>query len=319
MTEKEARQLIKRFIPLMTTRADDHLGTLLDGKPHQLLSQLQAAMNVKVTCTSYIEPNILKNCHLPECAWKLRHVRFDNVAIDTQKLVDELSRDKHPYYKKIEVIRDDITFKLYSVESNKNKAISTQKNNWGDMLKMLNSLDKPVMPEILHWFPNIDVNLHAIVYKTPTGRTLHDKYATIGKKFETQHPDTIAGALPPYWATVSTVRHTMQPRLIRIVCDLFVMLYNGSKSLPLTAFKYQDLSKEPDWEKIWKQGDDRRMINVDDWRLQNIMETDDNEYLIADFDRATVTDPTNGIIRFVADFRNQTNLTINPERLAKCL
>ena len=78
----------------------------------------------------------------------------------------------------------------------------------------------------------------------------------------------------------------------------------------LTSWNYQQTENEPEWGDRWDFTDTRRILNVDDWRLQNIIESTDGSWKFVKLDRTVMTDPTNAIKRFIADLRSQTNITV---------
>lgn len=91
-------------------------------------------------------------------------------------------------------------------------------------------------------------------------------------------------------------------------------MYNAmedqTSNINLSRFVYQELENEPEWKDIWLPGRSNLMINVDDWRLPNIIEQPDGEWKFVKLDRVVVVDKENAKQRFIADLRSQTNINV---------
>ena len=71
---------------------------------------------------------------------------------------------------------------------------------------------------------------------------------------------------------------------------------------------------EPEWEEIWQQDTDDIIWHIDDWNLENIIDTDFG-YRLINVDRSVITSLNNCIQRFVTDFRTETNIKWNSKEL----
>lgn len=311
--------VFQQLIPLMYKCKERHDEILTNGAKHSLTSRVYDRLGLDIFTTPYIEPNIIKTAETKKGSWKLRQPIFDNVPKTEQDIVDVITKSfSHPYYKRLTAIDRDkqLVYKLYSIEHQRNYAIQQQGDKWGEMVSKLCE-HAPSTCKILEWLPNIDNNLHGAIFEYIDGETVDNIYCEVGKKLDTGHPDVIAGKLEPYWGTISCVGVSDYMFIKRNIVNMFTDIGRSCLSVDLSRWDYQRTENEPDWTEQWITSDTRRILNVDDWRLQNIIETPSGDWKFIKLDRVVMTDPTNATKRFAADMRNQTNISIDFETTIK--
>lgn len=289
-----------------------HSNIIVDGECHPFKEFIEREYKCKINCVAYIEPYHVRNAESDNSRWKLRQPQFQSIEnINTINILNQLKRNTHPYYKKIYTRHNDLCIKIYSTEFGKNAAIKNNTKNWGNMLDILSK--GKVIPEIIEWLPEFRDDVHVLIYKHVDGTALDVKYGNICKKWDTGHPDSIAGILPPYWATITAVNYKHIAKVKRQILDLFKRQYEISCNTNLSHYNYQLLDREGEWENMWRYGDDRKIINIDDWRLQNIIELQSGDCIVHKFDRIILSDYTNAFYRLKADLRNQSNIEITED------
>ena len=312
------KQDIERYLPILTSRDHDHQhrDILLNGQEHTMVKKLKSdAIDIHVT--PYIDDNILRTASTKRSRWKLRQPLFSDIEnITTDAILNKLNELSHPYYKRITIIdrRNSYVIKLYSTEHRKNYAIRYQGEQWANNIQYVNDRCS-IFPKLLYYNSDIVPNVHAAVFELVSGDTLFDMYAYYDKKMDDGHPDVIAGRLEPYQASISAVRIEHIMRVRGILLSMFSELYSVTRDIQNKKHIYQQTDNEPDWTNRWCDQDDRRMINPDDWRLENIKLTPEGNYRFVKVDRTVISDPVNATHRFIADLRNQTNLNFNFDRV----
>jgi len=304
--------VFQQLLPIMYP-VDNHTDILTGKTKHPHVIKLVNETDLDIYTTYYIEPDIVKNAETKKGAWKLRQEVFADVPKTEHNIIQAIvTKFEHPYYKRVTAIdrQSNVVYKLYSTEHQRNYAIQQQGDRWGDMVRQLCDVNDSVC-NILEWIPNIDTNVHAAMYEYVPGETVDNIYCEVGKKYDTGHPDVIAGKLEPYWGTISCVNVSDYMHIKREVIKMYINMCTSCRDMDLSIWNYQQTENEPDWSSRWEQGDNRHVLNVDDWRLQNIIETDQGDWKYIKPDRLVMTDLTNATNRFVADMRNQTNISID--------
>lgn len=311
--------IFPQLIPIMLPDRIGFKELLRGDRRHSALIKATNELNLDIYTTPYIEPEIIKNADTDKGSWKLRQPIFKDIVKTEENVINTIVKNfAHPYYKRITAIdrTKGVVYKLYSTEHQRNYALQQQGDDWGNMVKQLCECNDNVA-KIIEWLPNISKNLHGAMFEYIPGQTVDDMYCEVGKKLDTGHPDVVSGKLKPYWGTISCVNVHDYYKIKRKVTDMFVKLCITTSKINLQQWQYQQTENEPDWTEKWSHDDNRRILNFDDWRLQNIMITPDGEWKFIKLDRLVMTDPTNATERFVADMRNQTNITMDVKSIMK--
>jgi len=306
---------ITQFIPIMEEKDNALYGDILTGvTANPLIDKIKAETGVDdIITVPYIQPWVLHSIDTPKGKWKLRQPLFED-KYDGQDFAEhvheKLGELMHPYYKRVCIIdaKKGIVTKFYSTEARKNYAHIFQGSHWGDSIKQINK-HTSCIPKLLHWFPEWRDNINVAVFEYVEGKSLQELYSIPGKHYDRGHPDVVAGRLPSFWGKIDSVNFKNIIKVKNIVESLFIELYRCSQEVDFTSMTYQELDNEPEWLEIWKIPGTERMWNPDDWSLENIVETPAGDYKMIKLDRSVVTDPDNAVERFIADFRNQTNIT----------
>lgn len=310
--------VFQQLLPVMYP-VDGHADILTGKLRHPHVIKLVNETDLDIYTTHYIEPNIIKNAETKWGSWKLRHEIFDDVPKTEHDIIEAIvTKFEHPYYKRVTAIdrQNNVVYKLYSVEHRRNYAIQQQGDRWGDMVEQLCDNYSDIC-DIIEWIPNIDTNVHAAMYEYIPGETVDNMYCEVGRKYDTGHPDVVAGKLEPYWGTISCVNVNDYMYTKRKIINMYIDMCRSCKHMNLSMWNYQQTENEPDWTDRWELGDTRYVLNVDDWRMQNIVETPAGEWKYIKPDRLVMTDLTNATNRFVADMRNQTNITLDFNTIIK--
>jgi hypothetical protein len=310
--------IFQQLISLMFS-CERHKRVLLGEAKHADHAKLSRELNLDIYVTPYIEPQILKNAETEAGRWKLRQPIFNDVNKTESDIIQAITEQfVHPYYKRVTAIDRDkgVVYKLYSIEHQRNYAIQQQGDKWGHMVMQLCE-STPLVCNMIDWLPNLENNIHGAIFEYVDGETVDSMYCEIGRKLDTGHPDVVAGNLKPYWGTISCVNVNNYMFIKRKIINMYVDICRSSQHVNMSDWNYQQTDNEPDWTALWVTDDPRRILNVDDWRLQNIIETPSGDWIYIKPDRVVLTDPSNATKRFVADMRNQTNISIAFETTIK--
>lgn len=313
-------QDIKRYLPVMTDRENDydHRCVLLRRQEHSAVKRLKSD-TIEIHVTPYIDDYTLRTASTKRSRWKLRQPFFADIDnINTDTILNRMQDLSHPYYKRVTIIdkQNRHVIKLYSTEHRKNYSIQYQGEQWANNIRYVNNRCD-MFPKLLYYAGEIVPDIHAAVFEYIPGETLFDKYSYYDEKMDHGHPDVIAGNLDPYQAIISAVKIEHAAKVRSILLNMYVRLYKITKDIQKVEHINQMTANEPDWQDRWCV-DDRRMINPDDWRLENIKQIDES-YKFIKIDRTVVTDPVNATHRFIADLRNQTNLNFQYDRVLEKL
>ena len=300
------RHLLDRVLPLMYEDVDQYEDILLGGV-NPLIKKVESATNTVIHPTPYIQPWVLKDINTKKAQWKLRQPLFRRDTFSSEHIFEQLKTLEHPFYKRITIIDrvNNTVIKIYSVEARKNYALVFQKDSWAQNIMEINNYTDCI-PKLLQWLPNFRTNIHIAVFEYIKGIPLKQLYSYPGRQFDTGHPDVITGKLDPYWGNIDSVPYEHIIKVKSVIENLYSKLYIASQLANITG--HQQLDNEPDWEERWLPTHDKMVWHIDDWNLQNIIETENGEYKAIKLDRAVVCDINNATARLMADLRNQTNI-----------
>lgn len=301
--------VFQQLLPLMF-RCDNHMDVIQGYDVHDELLKIVNNTGLSIHLTPYIHPYYINNTDTDNSKWKLRQPIFKDIELTKDNVINTITNtSQHPYYKRITAIDREkkLVHKLYSTEQQKNYAIQQQGDLWGEMVKRLCENTDQVC-KMYDWQTDVSHSVYGATFEYIEGASAHNTYCHIGSKMETKHPDVIAGRLKPYMATISCVNYKSYSHVKAQLLDMFNNVTSIINNVD-NRWLYQQTQNEPDWTEQWEQHDDRRVLNVDDWRLQNII-ISDIRWRYVKLDRVVMTDPTNAWKRFKADLRNQTNITV---------
>ena len=163
------------------------------------------------------------------------------------------------------------------------------------------------IPKIYDYKPNWRHNLYVAVFEYIEGTVLGDKYEWTEQYDDEGKPDVRAGRNDPYWGKVCGVNYKDMRPVKAEIKNIFIELVRASRHVGFDHAPLQILDNEPEWEEIWHPETDDRIWHIDDWNLENIIDTDSG-YRLINLDRSVVTNLNNSIQRFIADFRTETNI-----------
>ena len=301
--------IFQQLLPLMF-RCENHMDVIQGYGAHDELQKAVDNTGMDIHLTPYIHPYYINNTDTDNSRWKLRQPIFEDVDLTKDNVINTITNtSQHPYYKRITAIdrKNKLVHKLYSTEQQKNYAIQQQGDMWGEMVKRLCDNTDQVC-KIYDWQTDVSQNVYGATFEYIPGASAHNTHCYTGSKMETKHPDVTAGRLKPYMATISCVNYKSYSHVKSQLLNMFNDVTTVIKSVD-NRWLYQQTQNEPDWTEQWERHDSRRVLNVDDWRLQNIIVSDIG-WKCVKLDRVVMTDPTNARNRFKADLRNQTNITI---------
>ena len=309
-------EYLNRFLPIMT-HSENYEQTLLTG--HDPLIQVIAkSTGTEIYAKHYIEPWILKDINTDKAQWKLRQPFFtkDFSGKDFQSHVfKQLKQLKHPFYKRITVIDKNkgVKIKFYSMEARKNFCLQFQGLNWARNIEEVSNYTWRI-PKIYQFNPTFKHNLHVAVFEYIEGDVLGDKYEWTEQYDDEGKPDVRVGRAEPYWGKICGVSYKDMRKVKSSIKKVFTDLCYASRQIDFSYCREQMLDNEPEWEDIWQPETDDRIWHIDDWNLENIIETSDG-YRLINLDRSVVTSLNNCIQRFITDFRTETNIKWKPEEL----
>ena len=199
------------------------------------------------------------------------------------------------------------------MEARKNFCIGFQGLHWARNIDTISEQTTRI-PKIFTFKPNWRFQLHVAVFEYIEGEVLSDKYGWTEQYDDEGKPDVRAKRTPPYWGKVSGVNYKDMRHVKSQIKDVFVDLCNASREVNFSGSPRQILDNEPEWEEIWQQDTDDIIWHIDDWNLENIIDTDFG-YRLINVDRSVITSLNNCIQRFVTDFRTETNIKWNSKEL----
>ena len=303
-------EYLDKFVPIMM-RPDNYEETLLTGK-NPLLDRIAKATDTDIYGKHYIEPWTLKDLTSEKAKWKLRQPYFTkeyDPSMDYETyIMKRLRQLHHPIYKRITIIdkQKGVKIKFYSMEARKNFCISFQGLEW---VRNIDSMCEHTwrIPKLYQFKPNFRANLHVAVFEYVEGTVLGDKYEWTTQYDDEGKPDVRAGRAKPYWGKVCGVSYKDMRKVKKNILNIFSDLRYASKHVDFQRTPLQRLDNEPEWEEIWRPDTSDLIWHIDDWNLENIIDTKDG-YRLINLDRSVVTCLDNAIQRFVTDLRTETNI-----------
>ena len=310
-------EYLDQFLPIMV-QPGNYEETLYTGA-NPLIECIEKSTNTEIRAKHYIEPWILKSINTDEARWKLRQPYLTKELLDDQgfeqHVLAKLSQLSHPFYKRLTVLDKDngIKIKFYSMEARKNFCLRYQGLHWARNIDTMSDLTWRI-PRILKFIPNWRHNLYVAVFEYIEGTVLSDKYEWTDQYDDHGKPDVRAGRADPYWGKVCGVNYKDMRYVKSEIKDVFADLCKASRQLDFSQCPVQQLDNEPEWEEIWQPETDDKIWHIDDWNLENIIETPQG-YRLINVDRSVVTSLNNCIQRFITDFRTETNIKWNSREL----
>ena len=302
-----------QFLPLMV-QPGKYEEILYTGV-NPLIEYVEKSTNTEIYAKHYIDPWVLKSINTDKARWKLRQPYLTKDIPRgksfEQHVLDKLSQLSHPFYKRLTVIDKDkgLKIKFYSMEARKNFCLRYQGLNWARNIEDMSRYTWRI-PKIYQYKPNWRNNLNVAVFEYIEGTVLGDKYEWTEQYDDEGKPDVRAGRAKPYWGKVCGVSYKDMRKVKSGIKSTLEDLCTASRQLNFSNQSPQLLDNEPEWEEIWHPDTEDLIWHIDDWNLENIIDTEDG-YRLINLDRSVVTCLDNAIHRFVADFRTETNIKWN--------
>ncbi|MBC8416925.1 hypothetical protein H8E06_01170 [bacterium] len=303
-------EYLDKFVPIMMQPVK-YEETLLTGK-NPLLDRIAKDTGTDIYGKHYIEPWVLKDLTTEKAQWKLRQpyltTNYDPSVDYETHIMDRLRQLRHPIYKRLTVIDKEkgVKIKFYSLEARKNFCINFQGLEWARNIDNM-SENTWRIPKLYQFKPTFRNNLFVAVFEYVEGTVLGDKYEWTTQYDDEGKPDVRAGRAKPYWGKICGVSYKDMRSVKKNILKVFTDLHRASKHVDFKRTPLQRLDNEPEWEEIWQTGTDDLIWHIDDWNLENIIDTKDG-YRVINLDRSVVTSLDNAIHRFVTDFRTETNI-----------